>query len=132
MDIVPIRLDVEQDGYHFQDTFTWISPTDNNLIETFVDQLCHDFDLPPQIMKIPLVKSIKEQIVDFNTFSSSSGKFTLPNELKTVRILVKLDVICDLVWLTDQFEWEPFNGRNVAEDFASLYCNELKLPGEFR
>ena len=128
MNIVPVRIDVELEGYHFQDTFTWISPIDNNLIETFVDQLCHDFELSPQIMKGQLMKTIKEQIVDFNTYNTSSGKFALPSELKNIRIII----ICDLIWLADQFEWEPFNARNVAEDFAYVYCNELRLPGEFK
>jgi hypothetical protein len=125
--IIPIRLEIDAEGYSLHETFTWHSPCDNLLLESQVESLCTDFDLPISIFKPLALRSIKEQILDFNAFWPSS----VPVELLTLRILIKLDIIVEGVWLIDQLEWDPFSPRNSPEEFAQIYIKELKLNPEF-
>ena len=49
-----------------------------------------------------------------------------------LRIVIQLDIAVDNLNLRDQFEWDVADTQNSPEDFASVYCADLGLPGEFR
>lgn len=127
---IPIRLDYETEGFQLQETFCWISPQDNSLLETFVDSLLQEFELPATIFRPHVLRTMNEQISEatsiFETFASLC-------ELHHMRLIIKLDIICNGVLLLDQVEWDAISVLgNDPELFANVYTRELFLAAEFK
>ncbi|CAL1205248.1 unnamed protein product [Candida parapsilosis] len=123
---VPIRLEFDQDRDKFKlrDTFLWDLNEKVFTIEDFTGQLLDDYKLIPRIHYQTILNSIKEQIAEYQQ-----------KPLKTtgeIRIPIKIDIIMNNTQLTDQFEWDILNtSENEPEEFATIMCDELYLPGEF-
>lgn len=47
-----------------------------------------------------------------------------------LRLLIKVDIMVGNQNLSDSFEWD-LNSEVQPEEFASAYCRELGLSGEF-
>ncbi|KAI8371226.1 hypothetical protein EDC96DRAFT_501887 [Choanephora cucurbitarum] len=158
--LVPIRLDIDQDGYRVRDTFTWnlneslISP------EQFAEITCDDLRLPVPVFGPLIAASIKEQIQDFDLNMSSmvvqdeskvdayeefmrSKKQKIQHteeEEETIsksssielRTIIKLDIIVGNRILNDQFEWDITCKHNSPEAFAEKMVSDLGLGGEFK
>ncbi|KAI9265935.1 hypothetical protein BY458DRAFT_513078 [Sporodiniella umbellata] len=122
--LVPIRIDLEIDGYKLRDTFTWNLNESLVTFEQFAEVICLDLRLPPHSFIDPIARSIKEQLEDFNLSATQETK-----ELKTV---VKLDITVGNRELTDQFEWDVGCPNNSPEEFADKLVKELGLGGEFK
>ncbi len=50
VDLVPIRLDIEKDGYKIKDTFTWNRAEGVVTPKAFAMQLCLDEELPGALL----------------------------------------------------------------------------------
>ncbi|KAJ1766366.1 SWI/SNF chromatin-remodeling complex subunit [Coemansia sp. RSA 1843] len=70
--LVPIRLDIDADGYRLRDAFTW--DLNNELVETrwFAQGLCLDLDLPPEIFVPVIAQSIEDQLEDYRQYGQAS------------------------------------------------------------
>ncbi|KAJ2550741.1 SWI/SNF chromatin-remodeling complex subunit, partial [Coemansia sp. RSA 1933] len=69
--LVPIRLDIDADGYRLRDAFTW--DLNNELIEPrwFAQGLCLDLDLPAEIFVPVIVQSIEDQLEDYRQYGQA-------------------------------------------------------------
>ncbi|KAJ1719768.1 SWI/SNF chromatin-remodeling complex subunit, partial [Coemansia erecta] len=66
--LVPIRLDLDADGFRLRDTFTW--DMNNELVtpQRFAQNLCLDLDLPVESFVAAIVQAIEEQLDDFRQY----------------------------------------------------------------
>ncbi|CAO0799994.1 unnamed protein product [Mucor circinelloides] len=69
--LVPIRLDLENDGYKIRDTFTWNMNESSITPEQFADITCEDLRLPTIAFSSLISASIKEQIQEYFLNASS-------------------------------------------------------------
>lgn len=125
-DLVPIRLefDSERDRFKLRDTFLWNLNENAFSLEKFVAILIDDYKfIPPQSFD-NILASIKEQIRDYR----KQPQLTLGE----LRVAIKVDITINNTQLVDQFEWDILNfEENDPEEFATVLCDELGLPGEF-
>ncbi|CAO3651305.1 unnamed protein product [Mucor hiemalis] len=159
--LVPIRIELEHEGYKLRDTFTWNLNESLITPEQFADIICEDLKLPQNIFSDQITKSIKEQLDDYNLNASSMMKeeqeesskqksdtlSTLSQEDNTdisvalfngntkgieLRTVIKLDITVGNRELVDQFEWDISCPRNSPEEFANTLSTDLGLGGEFK
>ncbi|KAG9079946.1 SWI/SNF chromatin-remodeling complex subunit [Ceratobasidium sp. 370] len=143
----PLPLDPEN-VKHDIDAFTW--NLNNPVIkpEIFTQSLCDDLQIPlatPILLKSHLGRnatSIGEEWWRGWRRKVAGGTITTHDkaddgladeEDKTVsEVPVKLDVIVGTMNLTDHFEWDINNPNNSPEEFAKVYCHDLRLGGKFK
>eukprot|EP00047_Mylnosiga_fluctuans_P023133 m.132529 g.132529 ORF g.132529 m.132529 type:complete len:456 (+) comp9489_c0_seq7:50-1417(+) len=119
--LAPIRIAIDQDGYKYQDTFTWnvndctIKPT------TFAEMLVQDVELPAYFVP-SIASSIERQLEDFVSLQE------IPAAVRPVTVNIELQLGEQL--LKDRFVWDPTEPRNVAEDFATAFCADMGVGGE--
>ncbi|KAI8094927.1 uncharacterized protein B0P05DRAFT_523936 [Gilbertella persicaria] len=149
--LVPIRLDLEHDGYKIRDTFTWNKNETFITPEQFAEITCEDLRLPVLAMSPLIATSIREQIQDFDLQCTIEQKekvnpyqhfiesrdqppLSEPVHDKQVdfRTIIKLDIIVGNRVLHDQFEWDIACQQNSPESFAENMVTELGLGGEFK
>lgn len=123
--LVPIRLDMEIDGYKLRDCFTWNKNETLITLETFAELLCDDLDLPPATFLQPIVQSMKQQL----EAAPSDNNFI--SEHCDQRAILKLNIHVGNLSLVDQFEWDMSDTENTPEKFAVDLCTDLGLGGEF-
>ncbi|PJF19056.1 hypothetical protein PSACC_01128 [Paramicrosporidium saccamoebae] len=128
---VPIRLDLEMDGYKLRDTLLWDLHDESLAAEDFAEFTCRDFDLPLSTFSPAIVKSIQQQLQEHREAANMLRNAGGPASLAGVRALVKLDITIGLLQLTDQIEWDLGESKNSPADFAVDYVRELALPVEF-
>ncbi|KAI5966933.1 SNF5 [Candida pseudojiufengensis] len=123
---VPIRLefDQERDQFKLRDTFLWDLNEEIISVEEFTNQLLQDYKFISKLHYPTIVNSIKEQIQEFQQ---------KPNKTTgEIRIPIKIDIVINNTQLIDQFEWDILNSNeNDPEEFATIMCDELFLPGEY-
>lgn len=160
LSLVPIRLDVEQDGFKIRDTFTWnlhgihslfLFDHPHHFLEKVVDHelfargLCRDVGIskPSAGLIKQIVTSLKEQIDEYfqhapallQVQDSGRGNDGLDDgakDLPELRTVIKLDITIDQQCIVDQFEWDIACTRNDPETFAELLVNDLGLMPEFK
>jgi len=123
---IPIRLDFDQekDRFKLRDTFLWDSNEEILTVETFVHQLLEDYKLIHRSHFDLIVQTIKEQINEYQKRPTKT--------VGELRIPIKVDITINNTQLNDQFEWDILNFEdNDPEEFATVMCDELSLPGEF-
>ncbi|CAO3613905.1 unnamed protein product [Mucor fragilis] len=142
--LVPIRLDVENDGYKIRDTFTWNMNESSITPEQFADITCEGLRLPPTVFAPPIAASIKEQIQEYFLNASSMMSDDQQHQAlhaydewiqckrrrqhgRRQRIMSKIPRI-----LNDQFEWDITCEKNSPESFAETMTIDLGLGGEFK
>ncbi|KAI8644192.1 hypothetical protein BD408DRAFT_413851 [Parasitella parasitica] len=160
--LVPIRLDLENDGYKIRDTFTWNMNESSITPEQFAEITCQDLRLPTAVFSSLISTNIREQVQQYflnessmvsdsqdqvPSRSDSYNEFMQCKMLKTVlpqesrvagnrkmelRTLIKLDIIVGNRILNDQFEWDITCKRNSPESFAETMATDLGLGGEFK
>ncbi|CEP15818.1 hypothetical protein [Parasitella parasitica] len=69
--LVPIRLDLENDGFKVRDTFTWNMNESSITPEQFADITCQDLRLPTTVFSSLISASIKEQVQEYFLNASS-------------------------------------------------------------
>ncbi|CEG49708.1 swi snf-related matrix-associated actin-dependent regulator of [Plasmopara halstedii] len=123
--LIPIRLDIDIEGYRFIDSFSWNLHEKEFTFETFAAALVRDLDLPNCFYQ-RITKSIQEQV--------HKAQAVLPwHEAVTGESLHPIYInlrLCDTIY-TDRFEWDLNNTSNSPERFAQVVCEDLGLSGEF-
>lgn len=122
--LVPIRLDMEIDGYKLRDCFTWNKNETLITPEIFAELLCDDLDLPTTTFVQPIVQSIRQQL-------EAAPSDNLISEHTDQRAVLKLNIHVGNLSLVDQFEWDMSEPENSPEQFAVSLCADLGLGGEF-
>lgn len=126
IDLVPIRLDFDQerDKFKLRDTFLWDVDEDVLTLEDFVASLIEDYKFIGASNAQTLLNTIKEQTRDYRKKPERT--------MGELRIPIKIDITINNTQLVDQFEWDILNfDENDPEEFATVMCDELNLPGEF-
>ncbi|KRX62364.1 SWI/SNF-related matrix-associated actin-dependent regulator of chromatin subfamily B member 1 [Trichinella nativa] len=122
--LVPIRLDMEVDGFKLRDSFTWNKNESVITPEMFAEILCDDLELPPASFIPAIAQSIRQQLDAFCADNLLSDE---PDQ----RVILKLNVHVGNLSLVDQVEWDMSDPNNCPESFAIQFCSELGLGGEF-
>uniref|UniRef100_A0A915I7Z8 SWI/SNF-related matrix-associated actin-dependent regulator of chromatin subfamily B member 1 n=1 Tax=Romanomermis culicivorax TaxID=13658 RepID=A0A915I7Z8_ROMCU len=122
--LVPIRLDMEIDGYKLRDCFTWNKNETLITPEVFAEILCDDLDLPSAIFVPSIVQSMRQQL-------DAAPSDNLMSENCDQRAILKLNIHVGNLSLVDQFEWDMSETENSPEQFAVSLCADLGLGGEF-
>nr|CCA20838.1 SWI/SNFrelated matrixassociated actindependent regulator of chromatin putative [Albugo laibachii Nc14] len=123
--LLPIRLDVDVDGYRYIDSFSWNLYESGFTFQTFAAAIVRDLDLPECFYR-EIANSVASQV--------EAAKRTIPwhqgvvtESLHPIHINLRIK---DTV-LIDRFEWDLSNEQNDPEYFAQVMCDELGLSGEF-
>ncbi|KAI9499957.1 hypothetical protein BX070DRAFT_180274, partial [Coemansia spiralis] len=135
--LVPIRLDLDSDGYRLRDTFTW--DLNNELIDPkwFAQGLCIDLELPSELFVSAIVQSIEDQLEDYRHDTESSDGEQLVWVDDELRVVIRIDIIIGHIALRDQFEWDEWVDGTLCsqpvtpEQVARVLCSEKALGGEF-
>ncbi|KJE94668.1 hypothetical protein CAOG_005281 [Capsaspora owczarzaki ATCC 30864] len=128
--LVPIRIDLDIDGFKYKDSFVWNLRDQLVTPEDFATMLCEDNELPRQLFHTLIVDSISKQLIEFASFNEMANTSSLPR-FDDRRVPIKLDVQYGQIALSDQIEWDIFDPDNSPEEFAAHYCAELSLPSEY-
>ncbi|OQR98201.1 SWI/SNF-related matrix-associated actin-dependent regulator of chromatin [Achlya hypogyna] len=123
--LVPIRLDVDVDGYRYIDSFLLSTNESDFTYETLSSSLIRDLDLP-DCFYAPIIASLKAQLAAAKKYLPWSA--AVKSEA-LYRIYIKLR-INDTV-LLDTFEWDLHNSANDPEHFARSFCADMGLSGDF-
>lgn len=124
--LVPVRLDFDQerDRFKFRDTFLWDLNDETYPLEMFVRTLIEDYKFIPEQRFHTVLAAVNEQIKDYKKKPDKT--------MGEIRVPIKIDLIINNTQFTDQFEWDVLNfGESDPEEFATILCDELSLPGEF-
>eukprot|EP00126_Sphaerothecum_destruens_P008260 Sdes_comp20152_c0_seq2m13279 len=126
--LIPIRLELESDGYKLQDIFVW-NASDSLVTPTlFAEMLCVDMQLPRSSFVRLIEEAIHMQIEEHR--ATSLVGCALTHDLDQ-RVVLKLNVQVGCHLLEDQFEWDLSEFENDPDDFARLLCRDLGLGGEY-
>ncbi|ETV69262.1 hypothetical protein, variant [Aphanomyces astaci] len=127
--LVPIRLDVDVDGYRYIDSFAYNIHESDFTYDTFSASLIRDLDLP-DCFYAPIATAIRLQ-VEAATSHVHKPSSTTKKDTALIPIYIKLR-INDTV-LIDSFEWDVSNDLNNPDAFAAALCADLGLDdGEFQ
>ncbi|PIA13346.1 SWI/SNF-related matrix associated protein, partial [Coemansia reversa NRRL 1564] len=121
--LVPIRLDIDADGYRLRDTFTW--DLNNELIapRQFAMCLCSDMELPAESFVMLIVQAIDEQLDDYARYAQAFDEDEL-------RVVIRIDIIIGHIALRDQLEWDVAPLLRPLR-VAHVLCAEKRLGGDF-
>eukprot|EP00126_Sphaerothecum_destruens_P008263 Sdes_comp20152_c0_seq5m13282 len=101
--LIPIRLELESDGYKLQDIFVW-NASDSLVTPTlFAEMLCVDMQLPRSSFVRLIEEAIHMQIEEHR--ATSLVGCALTHDLDQ-RVVLKLNVQVGCHLLEDQFEWD--------------------------
>ncbi|KAJ2302214.1 SWI/SNF chromatin-remodeling complex subunit, partial [Coemansia sp. RSA 2705] len=137
-ELVPVRLDIDADGFRLRDTFTW--DLNNVLVspQQFAAGLCADLELPADVFAAAIAQAIEEQVDDYARYAQAgddSGALLrqmLEDEAEAagsgemawvddeLRVVVRIDVIIGHIAFRDQLEWD------VAPLLRPLASRELE------
>lgn len=123
--LVPIRLDMEIDGFKLRDCFCWNKNETLITPEMFAEILCDDLDLPVTTFVPAIASSIRQQLEAFPADSPIVG------EQPDQRATLKLNIHVGNLSLMDQFEWDMSDPDSSPEEFAVKLCSDLGVGGEF-
>ncbi|KAG7384158.1 hypothetical protein PHYPSEUDO_002942 [Phytophthora pseudosyringae] len=123
--LIPIRLDIDIEGYRYIDSFSWNLYEKDFTYETFAAALVRDLDLPDCFYK-RIAKSIQEQVEKAQK-SLPWHEAVTRESLHPIFINLRLN---DTIYI-DRFEWDLNNPNNSPERFAQVVCEDLGLSGEF-
>lgn len=124
--LVPIRLEFEQerDRFKLRDTFLWDLNEKEVTIEQFVGMLLEDYRFISQAHMPTIIAAINEQIKDYQKHPEKT--------MGELRVPIKVNITLNNTQYSDQFEWDILNfEENDPEEFSSILCEEMSLPGEF-
>ncbi|KAJ3351394.1 hypothetical protein GGF32_004289 [Allomyces javanicus] len=123
--LIPIKLELDLDGYKLRDLFVWnvreamVSP------EKFAEIMCTDLGLAPKFVPI-IAMSIRNQIDE----CVELGAELVDDVAWDEPLVVEIEVLIGRVLVRDRFEWDP-QGTLTPEQFARTTCADLGLAGEY-
>ncbi|XVF26800.1 hypothetical protein REPUB_Repub14bG0050200 [Reevesia pubescens] len=118
--LVPIRLDIEVDGQHYKDAFTWNPYDPDSEVVMFAKRTVKDLKLAPGFIP-QIVQSIQSQLADFRSYEGQdmyAGDKIVP---------IKLDLRVNHTVIRDQFLWDLNNFESDPEEFARTLCKDLGI-----
>lgn len=139
-ELVPIRLDIEQEKLRLRDTFTWNVHDHVVPPEIFAQGLVEDFKIPPEASHFfaqQVYQSMHEQMEDFHPHIFLEEDALDPHLPYTaykndeLRIAIRLNITIGQHTLVDNFDWDINNPHNSPEEFARQMATDLSLSGEF-
>ena len=122
VELVPIRVDLEQDGCRVKETFTWNMNDLTITPRAFALQLCHDENLPRQFTD-SIALTIDEQLREYRSLSHMEIGHRM------AKIVLRIQIGATL--LEDCFLWDHGESLLTPENFAEILCSEIGLGGEF-
>ncbi|KAJ2666662.1 SWI/SNF chromatin-remodeling complex subunit [Coemansia sp. RSA 1199] len=150
--LVPIRLDIDAEGFRLRDTFTWDLGNELVTPRQFVTGLCADLELPADVFVGAAVQAIEEQLDDYRRYGQTGEDDYSPELLRQMlvdemrqaddnqndmvwvddelRVVVRIDVIIGHIVLRDQLEWDvapllrPLMSRELSDELRSLAAAE--------
>ncbi|KAI9145564.1 hypothetical protein BKA69DRAFT_1035133 [Paraphysoderma sedebokerense] len=126
--LVPIKLEVDLDGYKLKDSITW--NLKDNLItpEKFAEIMCVDMDLSVSKFGPIIALSIRQQLEEYAASVGEIGSIVADGE--DARIVINLDLQLGRIQFRDRFEWD-LTSSLTPEEFAKVICADLNISGEF-
>ena len=97
VELVPIRLNIEHEGYRVAETFTWNLNEQVVRPKTFAIQLCHDEELPNQFVGL-IASSIEEQLKEYVALMSI--------DIGPRVVQIRLSIQLGSTMLNDAFFWD--------------------------
>lgn len=137
IELVPIRLDMENESVKLRDVFCYNKHEKMITPEMVAEALCEDLDLPINSFLPAIAQSIHQQIEAHSDSAAFDAQLTDQRAIVKLNIHVGNQVRFFLYIfylnqsLVDQFEWDMSDEHNNPEDFAKKLCSELGLGGEF-
>ncbi|KAJ3129684.1 SWI SNF, matrix associated, actin dependent regulator of chromatin, sub b, member 1 [Nowakowskiella sp. JEL0407] len=145
--LIPIRLNLDLEGYKLRDVFMWNKNEADVTEEMFAELLCEDLNLPTGKFVGPISRCVKTQIMEYTSLidaiasgddeegnavtggEKGKGKVVIPED---TRVIIRLDVNIARDTIKDQFEWDlcPKNPL-TPEEFAETLVADLGKPREF-
>ncbi|KAJ2186219.1 SWI/SNF chromatin-remodeling complex subunit, partial [Coemansia sp. RSA 530] len=150
--LVPIRLDIDAEGFRLRDTFTWDLGNELVTPQQFVTGLCADLELPADVFVGAAVQAIEEQLDDYRRYGQTGEDDYSPELLRQMlvdemrqaddnpndmvwvddelRVVVRIDIIIGHIVLRDQLEWDvapllqPLMSRELSDELRSLAAAE--------
>jgi len=122
VELVPIRLNIEHEGYRVAETFTWNLNEQVVRPKTFAIQLCHDEELPNQFVGL-IASSIEEQLKEYVALMSI--------DIGPRVVQIRLSIQLGSTMLNDAFFWDHAEQSLTPEHFAELVCADVGISGEF-
>ncbi|TDH68298.1 hypothetical protein CCR75_004117 [Bremia lactucae] len=123
--LIPIRLDIDVEGYRYIDSFSWNLYEKDFTYETFAAALVRDLDLPNCFYE-RIATSLREQVQKAQKALPWHEAVTRES-LHPIFINLRLN---DAIYI-DRFEWDLNDPNNSPECFAQVVCEDLGLSGEF-
>eukprot|EP00037_Helgoeca_nana_P016130 m.151637 g.151637 ORF g.151637 m.151637 type:complete len:569 (+) comp23356_c0_seq1:61-1767(+) len=121
-DLVPIMINLEQQGLKFKDQFLWDKNDDSITPRTYAAQLCKDEELP-LVCADEIATSVQHQLETYGTISDVK----LGSRLVTINLNVQLGTTL----LQDKFVWDHAEEAFTPEQFAERLCFDLGVGGGF-
>ncbi|KAJ3111200.1 hypothetical protein HDU96_005900 [Phlyctochytrium bullatum] len=124
--LVPIKLDLEFEGFRLRDNFMWNLKVERFMTpQKFVELLCEDLNLSVATYGPIITDSIKAQLQEHMVSYQSE----VPPE-EDMRISINLDLQFGTYTYRDRFEWD-LSSPLTPEEFAKMLAADLGLGGEF-
>lgn len=130
-DLLPIRLDLETDGYKLRDAFLW--NTSGPMTPEAMGQVtCADFDFPTSLFSPLIAKAIRDACAEWSEYTAMVRAVGGAEHFNGITGIIRLDMIVGLLQVQDRLEWDLGSGTKMEpESFARHYAYELALPQEF-
>ena len=122
--LIPIRLDLDTEGFRLKDNFTWNMNEELITPDIFAQILCQDLDIP-STYHTQISQSIRSQIEEY----APVAEIQLPKDTD-FRVIVNLSLHFSRHLLRDMFEWNLTTDL-TPELFSKQLCADLGLSGEF-
>ncbi|XP_020584251.1 chromatin structure-remodeling complex protein BSH isoform X3 [Phalaenopsis equestris] len=116
--LIPVRLDIENEGQHYKDSFTWNPSDPDSEVISFAKRTVKDLKLPPAFI------SQISQSIHLAEFRSYEGQ---EMHLKEKIVPLKLDIRVNNTVIRDQFLWDISNLESDPEEFAITLCKDLNV-----
>lgn len=122
--LIPIRLNLEQNGNKVVDFFTWNLNDQSMTPEQFAHIYCQDLDFSASSsVHGQVVSAINEQLQEYATLAS----VVVPD----LHVIINLTCNLDSKLYEDNFEWNLNDSSLTPEQFSSIVVQDLGLTREF-
>ncbi|XP_020584242.1 chromatin structure-remodeling complex protein BSH isoform X2 [Phalaenopsis equestris] len=118
--LIPVRLDIENEGQHYKDSFTWNPSDPDSEVISFAKRTVKDLKLPPAFIS-QISQSIHSQLAEFRSYEGQEM------HLKEKIVPLKLDIRVNNTVIRDQFLWDISNLESDPEEFAITLCKDLNV-----
>lgn len=147
--LVPIRIDVDVDGYKLRDSLIWALPAnesfsdvtltgfdlqkkyvndkfnEDGIVENFCRHTCADFDVPFHVVGPVLMRSLVEQLAEGREANQIINSIGGVKAFRGMRFVLNIDITVGLDRLVDSVEWDLGDETTDIHDYARTFVGEL-------